>query len=590
MMLTIVIVSIIFIKPSQPPIMWCLFHYYPQRSGVGLVSADTKTESNSNAQSSSTLAPLRIPIFRRMWIASLGSNFGGLIQGVGAAWMMTSISESAAQVALVQASTTLPIMLFSLIAGAVVDSFDRRRLMLCAQVFMALVSVSLAVTAWKGLMTPWLLLMFTFLIGCGGAFNNPAWQASVGDIVPRNQVSSAVLLNSVSFNVTRSVGPAIGGAIVAAAGAATTFAVNAVSYIGLIVVIWFWKPVRNPSALPRERLRAAMGTGLRYVALSPNIMRVLLRGFVFGTTTVVVLALLPLVARHLVQGDALTYGILLGAFGVGAVLGAMASQQIREHLSNETQVRCAFFAFAICALVTAFSTEIIITGAALILGGASWVLALSLFNTTVQLATPRWVVGRALSLYQMSIFGGMAFGSWLWGSIAEAADLSVALICASIGMLAGALIGLKIPLLSNEVLNLDPLNRWQEPKVSVPVEPRSGPITIVVEYRIAIEAQVQFHLAMIDRRQTRRRNGAHDWALNQDLSDPEVWVESYEIPTWLDYVRLHSRTTHADSRVIDLINALHQGNEPPRVRRMLGWKGRPVRVRPSEPDEPLVTQ
>jgi len=554
------------------------------------VSADQKSATGTTTNPNSTLAPLGVPVFRRMWIASLGSNFGGLIQGVGAAWMMTSISESAAQVALVQASTTLPIMLFSLVAGAVVDSFDRRRVMLCAQIFMAIVSVSLAVSAWMGLMTPWLLLMFTFLIGCGGAFNNPAWQASVGDIVPRDQVASAVLLNSVSFNVTRSVGPAIGGAIVAAAGAAATFAVNAFSYIGLIVVIWLWKPKRNPSALPRERLRAAMGTGVRYVALSPNIMRVLLRGFVFGTTAVVVLALLPLVARHLVQGNAVTYGILLGAFGVGAVVGAMVSRRIRERLSNETLVRAAFLAFAICALVTAFSTELVITGIALILGGASWVLALSLFNTTVQLATPRWVVGRALSLYQMSIFGGMALGSWLWGSVAEATDLTVALVIASIGMLAGALIGLKIPLLSNEILNLDPLNRWREPQVSVPVEPRSGPITIAVEYRIAVEDQVKFHLAMIDRKQIRRRNGAQGWTLNQDMSDPDVWIERFRLPTWLDYVRLHSRTTQADSNVIDLLNLLHRGSEPPKVRRMLEWKGRPVRIRPSEPDEPLVNQ
>ncbi|MDA0977900.1 MAG: MFS transporter, partial [Proteobacteria bacterium] len=206
----------------------------------------------------STLAPLRIRTFRHLWIASIASNFGGLIQSVGAGWMMTSISDSAQMVALVQASTALPIMALSLMSGAIADGFDRRRVMLLSQLFMLLVSVSLALSAWNGLITPWLLLSFTFLIGCGGAFFGPAWQASVGDIVPRQEVPSAVLLNSVSFNVTRSVAPALGGAIVAAFGAAAAFAVNAISYLGLITVLWRWKPEASASSLPRESLRAAM--------------------------------------------------------------------------------------------------------------------------------------------------------------------------------------------------------------------------------------------------------------------------------------------------------------------------------------------
>jgi MFS family permease len=522
-----------------------------------------------STQPPSRLAPLRVRTFRAMWFASLSSNLGGLIQGVGAAWMMTSISQSADMVALVQSSATLPIMIFSLVSGAIADSFDRRRVMLTAQLFMCGASAGLALCAWQGWITPWLLLTFTFLIGCGIAFNNPAWQATVGDVVPRADVPAAVLLNSVGFNVTRSVGPALGGAIIVAAGAAAAFAVNTLSYLGLIFVLWRWRPEASASTLPRETLTSAMTTGVRYVAMSPNIARVLLRGLLFGLTTIVVLALLPLVARHLLQGDALVYGSMLGAFGIGAVGGAFLSQPLRQRLSSEALVRWAFVVFAVCATVTAKSHSPWLTGAALVAGGAAWVIALSLFNTTVQLSTPRWVVGRALSLYQMAIFGGMALGSWMWGSIADRYTLETALLSAAGAMLAGAAVGLPIPLPSQATLNLDPLNRWQEPRINLEIQPRSGPVAIIVEYLIDDASTTDFLAAMVERRRIRRRDGAQQWTLLHDLENPLLWVERFVMPTWVDYVRFHKRTTHADAPVSDRIRALHAGDQPPRVRRML---------------------
>lgn len=536
----------------------------------------------------STLSPLGIPTFRNLWIASIASNFGGLIQSVGAGWMMTSISDSAQMVALVQASTALPIMALSLMSGAIADGFDRRRVMLYAQLFMLLVSLCLALSTWYGLITPWLLLTFTFLIGCGGAFFGPAWQASVGDIVPRQDVPSAVLLNSVSFNVTRSVAPALGGAIVAAFGAAAAFAVNTLSYMGLIAVLWRWNPATNTSNLPRESLRAAMTTGIRYVAMSPNIVTVLVRGFVFGLTTVVILALLPLVARDILGGNALVYGILLGAFGVGAVAGAMGSRQLREHLSNESVIRLAFVGFAVCSGLAAFSPFVWLTALALLVGGSTWVIALSLFNTTVQMSTPRWVVGRALSLYQMATFAGMAMGSWWWGQAAETLSPGYALQFAAVAMLLGAALGFWLPLPSREVLNLDPLNRWQAPDTAVRLESRSGPIAIAIEYQIDRTDLRKFLVIMAERRRIRRRDGALDWSLSQDLADPETWIERFEVPTWVDYVRFHSRTTVADGKVSELIQALHKGDWPPKIRRMIEWKAAPGAPRPTLPPPDLT--
>lgn len=526
----------------------------------------------------STLAPFTIPTFRNLWIASMVSNFGGLIQGVGAAWLMTTIAGSADMVALVQTSTTLPIMLFSLIAGAVADSFPRRSVMLAAQIVMFAISAGLAVTAWVGLVSPWILLSFTFLIGCGAAFYNPAWQAAVGDVVPREKIAAAVLLNSVSFNVTRSVGPAAGGAIVAAAGAFAAFAINAVSYLGLIAVLWRWKPEQPVSPLPRENLFTAMGAGIRYVAMSPKIGTVMLRGFAFGLTTIVILALLPLVARELLAGDAVVYGVLLGAFGVGAVGGAFISRRARERFSNELLVRWTFLAFAACAAIMAWSTSGWITGGALVVCGAAWVMSLSLFNTTVQMSTPRWVVARALSLYQMAIFGGMALGSWCWGHLAEWFSIELALLAAGASMLLGGAIGLKLPLPASDSLNLNPLNRWQEPRTSLDIQPRSGPVLVSVQYEIPESRVPEFLAAMSDRHRIRRRDGAHHWMLMRDLENPRLWVETFEIPTWVDYVRLHARTTHADAPVGDRIRALHAGAEPPLVRRMIVRN--PLRERP----------
>ncbi len=517
----------------------------------------------------SALAPLGSPIFRAIWLASLVSNFGGLVQAVGAAWMMTTITPSASMVALVQASTTLPIMVFSLAAGAIADSFNRRRVMLIAQGFMLVVSVALTISAWMGLLTPWSLLGFTFLIGCGTALNNPSWQASVGDMVPRAHLPAAVALNSVGFNLTRSVGPAIGGLIVATAGAAAAFAVNAASYLGLISVLLFWRTKIVPSTLPRERIGPAMGAGLRYVGMSPNITKVILRAFLFGLTAVAVMALLPLVALHLVQGGPLVYGGLLGAFGVGAIAGAFIGGRLRGVLSNEWIARLAFLGFAVCATVLALSPRAWMTALGMMVGGACWVLALALFNTTVQLSTPRWVVGRALSLYQTAAFGGMALGSWLWGSVAEAHGPAPALLVAAAAMIASGAVGLRLPLPAQAELDLDPLDRWTEPRVELELTPRSGPIKISIDYEIDPDDVPEFLDAMAERQRIRRRDGAREWTLARDLEDPRLWTESYQTPTWVEYIRHNQRRTKADADSADHVRKLHRGEGPPRVHRRI---------------------
>ena len=515
------------------------------------------------------LSPLAIPMYRKVWSASMASNLGGVIQSVGAAWMMVSLAQSADMVALVQASTALPIMLFSLVAGAMADNLDRRRVMLAAQGFMLLASATLALFAWTGQLTPWLLLLFTFLIGCGGAFNAPAWQASVGDMVPRAQLPGAVTLNSIGFNLARSFGPALGGLIVEGLGAAATFALNALSYIPLIVVLRRWRPEPEERLLPSETLGHAMAAGVRYVALSPAIRSVLLRATVFGFGASSVMALMPLVARDLLAGGPFAFGLLLGAFGAGAIGGALAAARLRTLTTTENIVRGACVGFALTAAMTAMSSQLAATMAVMVLGGASWVLALSNFNVAVQLSAPRWVVARALALYQMAAFGGIAVGSWIWGAVAEFQGVGVALVAASIFLLACAAMGFWVRLAQTEDLNLAPLRRWEAPSTAVPVEPRTGPVVVTIEWLIREEDILEFLKAMAERRRIRRRDGALNWALLRDLSDPNVWIERYKLPTWLDYIRLNNRVTQHDAVIPERLRSLHLGPDEPRVRRMI---------------------
>ena len=337
----------------------------------------------------------------------------------------------------------------------------------------------------------------------------------------------------------------------------------------LILVLFRWRPPLVSTNLPREAMGTAMMSGIRYVGMSPNIGKVLLRAFVFGLTTIVILALLPVISSVRLGGGPLVYGLMLGGFGLGAVLGALSSSRMHQAMGSEAVVRAAFLGFALCAFVTAVSTSPWITGAAMLLGGACWVLALSLFNVTVQLSSPRWVVGRALSLYQTATFGGMALGSWLWGLAAEHYGLQLALITAGGLMLAGAAVGLRFPLPPRLAPNLDPLNRWTEPQVELELEERSGPIVVEIEYIIRPQDVAAFLDIMADRRRVRRRDGARHWVLMRDLSHPERWIESYRTATWTEYVRHNLRITQADATISDRIRALHAGAEPPSVRRMI---------------------
>lgn len=517
----------------------------------------------------SPLVPLGNQTFRVLWASSLVANFGTLIQGVGAAWLMTSLTGSADMIALVQASTSLPMMLLALAGGAIADGYNRKHVMLAAQWFMVVVSITMVTATYLGVVTPWVLLSMTFLLGCGNAINMPSWQASMGDLVARRELSAAITLNGIGANISRSLGPAIGGAVVAMFGAAAAFAANALCYSAMIVALMRWRPSYAKDELPREAMGTAVISGLRYVFLSPDMRRVLLRAFIFGLGSVVVLALLPFVASDRLAGDAALYGLLLGAFGVGAVLGGFAMGKLQRRMSDEAVVKLAFLVFAGAAWTLPLTTSVWVTALAAICAGGCWVIALSLFNVSIQVAAPRWVVGRALSVYQTASFGGLAIGSWIWGTIAHQFGLQFAFGGASALLIVGALAGFLIPLPPRNVSNLDPLNRWREPSLTTGIDPRSGPVIVEVAFIIRPEAQDEFLRIMVERRRIRRRDGARGWSLQRDLSDSNIWVERFHCATWTEYVRHSQRVTQADAPVSERLLSLHAGAEPPLVYRRI---------------------
>jgi MFS family permease len=516
----------------------------------------------------SIAAPLRHATFRRIWLASVLSNLGILIQGVGAAWAMTQMASSADKVALVQTALSLPIMLIAMPAGAIADMYDRRIVALVALCIALSGATALAVLTWLGLVTPNLLLGLCFAVGSGMALMGPAWQSSVAEQVPAETLPAALALNGISYNIARSIGPAIGGIVVAAAGAVAAFALNAMLYLPLIAALFLWKRVASPSRLPPEKLRRAIVSGGRYIANSPSIKIVLARTLVIGIAGSAILALMPLVTRNLLQGGAQLYGVLLGAFGLGAVLGALNLTRLRKHLGAEAAISSCTIAMGVGFAVVAVSHMPVLTMAALVVAGSGWTLAWTLLNIGVQLSAPRWVSGRALAAYQAASSGGIAVGAWGWGHLTDFAGVEAALLVAAALMLASPLIGLwlrmpRIGARGEETVVLD------DPEVRLELTGRSGPVVVEIEYRVERENAWAFHNVMQDVQMFRQRNGAYGWSIARDVADPELWTERYRCPTWFDYLRQRNRTTQSETATEQQAIAFHIGPGPVRIRRML---------------------
>ncbi|KLK90549.1 MFS transporter [Microvirga vignae] len=515
--------------------------------------------------SPATFAPLRNPTFRSIWLATQVSSLGWLMQTVAISWLMATISTSDLMVALVQASSTLPAFILSVLAGAIADNYSRRRVMVAGRCLMTIASATLTLSVALGFVDPWMILGFSFLIACGGALNDPAWQASVGDIVDRRNLPAAVTLLSVGFNTVRSVGPALGGLVVASFGLLTAFTITTLGYLVPLSVIWRCRWKVRSSPLPREPMRTAISDGVRFTAMSSEIKAAIARGTLFGLAGIAILALLPLVVRDQLRGGPLVYGALMAGFGIGAVVAGVSNGRFRRILSQERLMTLACLACAACSLSLALTSSVAVAALALAVGGAGWVTAWSGLGMSVQLASPRWVVGRTISIYTALTYGGLAAGSWVWGTVAQTHSLTWALAGSAGALVLVAAAGAVFPLRERRESEPDPLEAFDTPAVALNLKPRSGPIVVKVEYLIP-ETKVEAFLDLMrERRHVHSRVGARRWTLQRNLQTPLQWTETFQTPTWTDYLRLNHRLTPADKELDERVFQLHAGEDPPHM-------------------------
>lgn len=525
-------------------------------------------ESDSNP--SSPWSPLRLPVFRAIWLASVASNLGTWMHEVGAAWLMTSLTPSATLVALVQAAATLPMFFLALPAGVIADLFDRRRILLLAQGWMASAALALAVTTALGLTSPVLLLLLTAALAIGTAFSAPAWQALTPELVGFAELPKAVALNSLGFNIARAAGPALGGLVLALLGPWVNFALNATSFVGVLLVLGRWRrsPSEGESLLPQERFVPALRMGARYVRNSPRMKTVLLRGGLFVLAASAWWSLLPLVARFGLGLGPGGYGVLVGCFGFGAVAAASSLPRIRTKISGDGLAVAASVVFSGALGLLAIATRVEVAAVGAVLGGGAWLTVLSGYNVAAQSAVPGWVRARALSIYMLVFYGSLALGSGLWGSVADQLGTRAALGVAAGLLLVGLASALR-PLGSIDPTRLAPSRHWPAPLLPTDGVADRGPVLITVEYRIAVEDGPAFAKAMQVVGRSRRRTGSLRWGLWNDLGDPERWVESFVDESWLEYLRHHERLTALDADIEARALAFHRGPDAPIVSRFV---------------------
>jgi MFS family permease len=537
----------------------------PQEGRAQRSQQDAKSPQPSNGRPASAWSPLRHPVFRALWIASLVSSVGTYIHDVGAAWLMTSLAPSPLMVALVQTATALPIMLLALPAGALADVVDRRKLLLSTQAWMLAVSLALAALTLSGATTPWLLLGLTFALGIGTAMYAPAWQATTPELVSRRDLPQALVLGGVAINLARAVGPALGGLLVAAAGSGAAFLLNGISFLGVMAALYAWRRAPRESSLPSEHLLGAIRAGLRYVSHAPPLRAVLIRTAVFILCGSALWAILPLLARREMAMDAFGYGFLLGCLGAGAVGGAAILPSLRRRLNPDALSGAGALGFALVTLTLALVRSTPILGLAMFVGGVAWMSVMSSLNLSAQTAVPAWVRARALAVYLLVFQSGLAAGSVVWGLVASSMGIPDALTYAAIGLVGGLAFVPRYRLQRAQGADLRPAHEWAPPVVAQEPEPDRGTVLVTVEYLIDPERASEFREAMRPVRRLRLRDGAIYWDLVVDVADPRRRVELFVCESWAEHLRQHERFTVADRDAHRRARSFHIGEQPPVV-------------------------
>jgi len=498
--------------------------------------------------------------FTVLWTATVVSNIGGWMYSAASAWLMTTLDPNPLAVSLVQVATSLPTFLFALLAGALADIVDKRRLLIVVESFITLSSTALAVFVWLDLITPGRLLLLTFLVETGAALTAPAWQAIVPQLVPRQDLPEAVAANSVGINVSRALGPALGGVITAAWGIAAPFWANAGSNLGSIGGLLWWRaPQTGQRRLPTERLVSALQTGIRYARHSRHLRATLLRTVGFFLFASAYWALLPLVARDRIAGGPKLYGILLGVIGASAIAGAFALPRLKRELGPDRLVAAGAIGTAGALLLFGLARNPATAIAASVLAGISWIAVLSSLNVSAQFALPEWVRGRGLAVYMTVLFGTTTLGSAIWGEVASAAGLPTAHFLAAAGALLAVPLTWRWKLQTASGMDLTPSMSWPAPIVTGHVGNDQGPVMVTVEYRISPKDREAFLTGLESLGHERRRDGAYAWGIFEDIADRSRFLETFFVESWLEHLRQHERVTNADRMLEDRILHLVQG-------------------------------
>jgi len=532
---------------------------------VNEINNVVQEEATGHAPAASPWQPLRQPVFRLLWIATVVSNIGSWMNDVGVNWTMLTLSADPLNVALVQAASSLPMFLFALPSGVLADIIDRRKYLLFSQLWVFIAAAGLTVLSFTGQVTPLMLLIAAFLMSAGAAMSSPPFQAIVPDLVKKEELGAAVALNSLGINISRAIGPALGGLILSFAGPWMVFLLNALSVSGVAWVLYRWKAEPNVQRLPPEHFFSAVRAGLRYVHAAPVLRNVLVRTAAFFVFSSAGWALLPLVARrelHLGPGG---YGIMLAFIGVGAICGAILLPRLRQRFNPDRLMTLASLMFAATMLALAFIRHFWLLNACEFFTGFAWITVLSTLNVGAQRSAAKWVKARALAVYLTVFFGAMTVGSAVWGQLASHYGIPASLCVATLGLALASLTALRWRLDKDPDLNLD-ISEMGEPVPTLDIHHDRGPVRVSYEYRIPKEEARAFTLCMQDMRRVRRRGGAINWAVYEDILQPGIFVETFVVGSWMEHLRQLERYTMNDRKIERRVYAFHQAEQLPTVR------------------------
>lgn len=529
------------------------------------------TAPNSGKGASAALwSPLKIRLFRFIWIANVVSNIGTWMHDVGAGWLMTSLTNSPIMVALIQTATTLPVFILAIPAGALADILDRRRYLITALVWMMSIAAILGLLTLSGVTTDWVLLNMTFALSIGTAMMLPAMSAVTPEIVPRHELHSALSLNAMGMNISRAIGPAIAGVIIASAGSGAVFLINSITFLFVIVVLVRWKRNIQPSSLPAERLVTAIKTGVRFAMNAPQLQVAIIRGvgyFVFAT---VLWALLPLVAKNLIGGGPQTFGILVASVGIGAVLGALSLPKLRVRFSSDDMIFGSTLLFSLSLFAISLLHNMALMLLATAIFGAAHITVFSASLTAAQLALPNWVRSRGMSIYLAVFMGSMAGGSVVWGYIAKNYGISTALSLAAAGALITGVFIRRWHLEDNDNIDMSPSMHWEMPVTHEEISHDRSPVMVILHYHIDRENKDEFNHLIRLLGNSRRRDGAYAWDILEDVREPNHFIEYFLVESWLGYLRQHERVTNTDRLIQEDIRKLLIDKQPPKVTHFVG--------------------